>query len=207
MKQQRNDSETVFCIAILYCTTEQEKTTKQQNNKTSKTIMSTSSNQPQQPILFLDVDGVLCLAGPGLYQLPHQRSLHSPSVSLLKQLIEETDCLVVVSSSWRKKKNSLLLLKEKLEKEGELREGCVGEERVTPVVGRGKRDEEIVGWLRGCGEEMEGRRWAVLDDSEGKFGGEEGKEVKRHLVVVRSSVGFSEGDYVRTKKLLLGERK
>ena len=159
--------------------------------------------QQQQPILFLDVDGVLCLAGAGLYQLPEKRTLHPPAVSFLKKLIEETNCLVVVISSWRKKEKTLLLLKKRLEEEGGLPVGSIEKERVTPVIERKKRDEEVVLWLKENGREEKEGGWAVLDDSDGKFEGREGGVVRKRLVCVRSSVGISEGDFIRAKRLLL----
>jgi HAD domain in Swiss Army Knife RNA repair proteins len=160
---------------------------------------------PAAPILFLDVDGVLCLAGPGLYVVggAKNRSLHGPAVEELEKLLSAVDdrLRIVVSSSWRQSADSMDALKEKLRRQG--MEGI--ELESTPVIARHRRDEEIAAWLEANvegGLAVAGLRFAVLDDSgDEKFGGKHAKIVKEHLVRV-GSAGFGEPERLRAVRLL-----
>ncbi len=55
-------------------------------------------------VIFLDIDGVLCLASTGgLYALPGQKKFHQPSVDQLKEVVDQSKAVLVMSSSWRLK--------------------------------------------------------------------------------------------------------
>lgn len=46
------------------------------------------------PIVFLDVDGVLCLAGKGLYALPGKRTFDETALNQLKNIINKSGAKV-----------------------------------------------------------------------------------------------------------------
>jgi hypothetical protein len=118
--------------------------------------------------LFLDVDGVLNYRGCK-YKLPNSNIyfVDDEKIKLLKQIIDATDCKVVLSSTWRYEwiwsdlgmntDGSFDLLKKKL-----LEYGIELMSR-TPKLESGYRGEEIDTWLKSWqGEPIES--FIILDD-------------------------------------------
>jgi HAD domain in Swiss Army Knife RNA repair proteins len=156
-----------------------------------------SSSTIKTRVIFLDVDGVLCLAGASLYALGNKKTFHEPAVSLLKELVEsatalQTQTQIVVISSWRTKQTSLDGVATRLSESG-ISNDCM--RGATPAIARERRDEEIVAWLEENGDsEEEAISWVVLDDSDSKFGGKFGAKVRKHLVHIDSSYGIRDVD-------------
>lgn len=59
-------------------------------------------------VLFLDVDGVL--NGDRDYSVDHRFPLNPGSMSLLRGILDETGCKVVISSTWRKLPDAVAVL-------------------------------------------------------------------------------------------------
>jgi hypothetical protein len=90
-------------------------------------------------VLFLDIDGVLCL---DRIKLPKDLKFDETSISNLKMFLNETKPKIILSSTWRYKK-------EKLDRVNEFFKTFEIDKisDVTPTIQRNKRDEEIVQWL------------------------------------------------------------
>mmetsp|Transcript_32041 Transcript_32041/g.43886 ORF Transcript_32041/g.43886 Transcript_32041/m.43886 type:complete len:170 (+) Transcript_32041:83-592(+) len=151
-------------------------------------------------ILFLDIDGVLCLPGAGMYQLDHKKEFHPPAVARLRELIEQTEAKIVVSSSWRKKKGLMESMTQKLEGDGGFPAGTII--GATPSLDRSKRDEEIGQWLSDHGYSFENDHWVVFDDSDSKFSGEKSVTIRKRLILVNRQKGISDGDCIQAKRKL-----
>ena len=105
-------------------------------------------------ILFLDVDGVL-----NNFSLLYQNGfdyIDPHMVSLVRFIVRQTECLIVLSSSWRLTQENKNLVGVALKQQGMFMHGTTPE---TP----GARSNEISKWLGSNGEV---ERYAVLDDDE-----------------------------------------
>mmetsp|Transcript_9617 Transcript_9617/g.14485 ORF Transcript_9617/g.14485 Transcript_9617/m.14485 type:complete len:165 (-) Transcript_9617:21-515(-) len=153
-------------------------------------------------IIFLDIDGVLCLAGAGLYQLPGRKKFEENAVKSLLSLCETFPLAkLVIISSWRQKKSSMKELGEKLVGLGFKSDTIYGS---TPVINRNKRDEEIACFLESCPTL---KHFTILDDSDEKFNGSAAKRLRPHLTLIDSSKGLTQSDVLRAKKQLEKEFK
>lgn len=117
-------------------------------------------------VLFLDVDGVLNRVGtrervPGHGVLGIEQS----KCEMIRRILRETGCGVVVSSTWRRYDDLLIHLWEQLGAEAKAR--WIGE---TPILDRVResgiyvakvRGDEIQAWLD---EHPEVSRFVILDD-------------------------------------------
>lgn len=106
-------------------------------------------------IIFLDVDGVLnCTSrwkgGSG-------KHLDAECLANLKKIVDETQCKIVVSSTWRILHETMADLLDALEKIG-LKEFVIGK---TPKGGQ-ERVNQITEWLMYCRNDVES--FAILDD-------------------------------------------
>lgn len=101
-----------------------------------------------QPILFLDVDGVLKVPG---------RSDGEP-VALLHRVIEQTGCRIVLSSAWRRMGLAQAETEIRMQL-GYKGPGFVGR---TPDLMGAPRGHEIAAWLAASADPV--GCWAVVDD-------------------------------------------
>lgn len=103
----------------------------------------------ESPILFLDVDGVLnSYKTGGLYALKRN------CLRRLQQIVELTQCRIVLSSTWRKDEYALKRLKRVLSYRG------IRIFSTTPNLGK-HRGLEIAVWLK---ENSYEGPYAILDD-------------------------------------------
>lgn len=101
-------------------------------------------------VLFLDVDGVLnTFKSGGIYTLTRTK------LRLLQQIVEETGCEIVLSSTWRKDTEAFKILNKKLAYRGLKISG------VTPVLYE-PRGLEIASWLN---DNPGVTKYAIVDDS------------------------------------------
>ena len=119
-------------------------------------------------ILFLDVDGVLntidskgrliCKNGD-LYEL----NINNNRIKLLKKIIDDTNCKIVLTSTWRTKYIACNKLEKKLKyKNIEIFD-------YTPILGeKSMRGEEIKSWLYQYKQKMNIHliKYAILDDDD-----------------------------------------
>ena len=102
-----------------------------------------ASEEQRMKLLFLDVDGVLnnCEV---VNALPRGKdSLGEHQLRLLKTLVSEAGCQIVLISTWRRLPESLATLGVAFQKHGI--PVWVG---VTPHLKTGRRADEILSWLR-----------------------------------------------------------
>lgn len=108
-------------------------------------------------LLFLDFDGVL---GPGSFSIYDNDPRGLEAKAQVRRIISETDCHIIVSSTWRKYVE-ISELAEYLCKAGVI--SCpskvVGK---TPIIGW--RGDEIVTWLKHSNIHV--TSFAILDDKE-----------------------------------------
>ena len=117
--------------------------------------MNASSLSPR--IIFLDVDGVLCLSRSLQcdYHAEDATLLHPSDSSLfpieraclqnLIQLVSRTEASIVVSSSWRTSETNLAWLTVALREAGLPEHSVI---RTTPLLSGQSRGAEILAWLR-----------------------------------------------------------
>lgn len=104
-------------------------------------------------VLFLDVDGVLnSLNSGGMYALKRL------CLKRLENIVKDTGCKIVLSSTWRKDEYALKRLKRVLKYRGLEIYGT------TPIHEKGFRGEEINWWLRNQDGDI-GIDYAIVDDN------------------------------------------
>ena len=131
----------------------------------SPTPAPAAADQPStsEPLLFLDIDGVICCN--------YECRLEEDKLRQLKRIHKATACKIVISSDWRKN----LPMKQKLQRAlDRLGIPCIGSTPVAKTnwkqVGNWKyeigcRPMEIVEWLRKYRRhDLDGLRWAAIDD-------------------------------------------
>lgn len=145
-------------------------------------IPSFSRRAVTDPILFLDIDGVMNT--PSGMSSNRSNAIFTPSaVAGLRRIVTETDCAIVISSSWRE--DQMGNLKDTLISHGlELVvDRIIGSTPVLSPNDHPTREDEIGCWLHhSCHQ----GRIAILDD-EPMFG-----ELTPWHVRIRDSVGLDE---------------
>jgi hypothetical protein len=131
----------------------------------------TPESTPTPPVLFLDVDGVLNRCGKS------NQGLEADKIDLLRTIIRETNCRVVLSSTWRLNPTAL----KRVEKEIFIHD-------VTPDLGDKTtlrktvpRGREIAAWLK----ENKAGHFVILDDDNDM------EELSSHLVRTESYTGLT----------------
>lgn len=111
-------------------------------------------------VLFLDIDGVLNThKSIGRFGFDF---IDNILVALVARIVRETDCKIVLSSTWRIEEKDRMLVTRELAEQGLTIHDC------TPVITRGcweeggwvRRHEEIQSWLN----QNPVDRFAILDD-------------------------------------------
>ena len=112
-------------------------------------------------VLFLDIDGVLNT--PKMLGRFGIDFIDNILVALVARIVRETDCKIVLSSTWRIDKQDLMLATRELAEQGLIIYDC------TPVITRSggwesggsvRRHEEIQSWI----DQNPVTRFAILDD-------------------------------------------
>lgn len=130
------------------------------------------------PVIFLDVDGVLNTR-PG--------SLDSDKLDFIRELIAETGCLLVLSSSWRLIERQMARISAELPIW-----------RVTPEIGPWNRGDEVRAFLAA---NPAVQRFVILDD----WGNAGWGNLSRHLLLVPAYLGLCSADLPAIKAIM--ERK
>ncbi len=136
-------------------------------------------NHPQK-IIFLDVDGVLTHE---YYLNGVEEDLDETKIKILKQIIDQTNAKIVLSSTWRKyskisiksKRNPYQVLEELLKRQGlEIYDKTpilhqikkINNKQINGIIKlEHKRAEEILTWLDNHNPES----FVILDDNEHDF--------------------------------------
>jgi len=143
---------------------------------------------PQHPpLIFLDIDGVICCNFQG--------NLEEPKLAQLKRVASATGAKVVLSSDWRRK----LPLKQKVQRAlkrcGIPYVGATPQRVVTETAGnwiyeKPCRPQEIVEWLRQYREGGSTIAWVAVDDRDllTELGG---AELRGHFVQTNFCTGLT----------------
>ncbi len=163
-----------------------------------------------RPVLFLDIDGVLnstewqksYVPSPLFHNLPNElkhaeEALDPIAMGLLNDVVEATNCLVVLSSTWRKQ-YPLHIVTRLLRYRGFQHRlfGATPDLSYTRAGPRRMRGDEIDWWLKELGEPC---RFAIVDDD---------SDMEPHmdrLVQTSCEAGLTFGEAVRLISLL-GEK-
>ena len=153
-----------------------------QTNQPNKSSENINVKQPK-PLLFLDFDGVL----HPVSAKPHQRF---SCAALLEEALQDAQCEIVISSSWRFR-YSLAELREMLPIK--LAQRVIG--LTGPVhIGDFARHTEIQNFL----DSLPLRRWIALDDCAWAFPN------TSQLVVCKSSTGLTPAEAEDVRQWLTG---
>lgn len=152
------------------------------------TLMATAS---EQPVLFLDIDGVL-LAGRHWRdgQVKNTTWIPPDTVAILNRICDEAGCLVVLSSSWRRDENCRdhLLLAGFC---GEFHQDWRTEHSRAELHSRGA---EILAWLL---DHSEIESYGILDDDIDMLPNQ-----MRRFVQVDGEIGLTDADANRLISML-----
>lgn len=119
----------------------------------------------RRPVLFLDVDGVLNCRASFKNPVAGYKPLDADKITLLNRIAAETNCLVVVSSTWRLDagfKERLAAVGAKIEYHDEWRTEYMHATTVNGIMIGKRRGDEIKQWLvkNGRGDAP----FVILDD-------------------------------------------
>lgn len=163
------------------------------------TPIDVSSDSTERPLLFLDLDDVLCLNSPyggrhlQLDSLPpdlYQRLWSAPAVAALKHVLDEAKPTVVLTTSWLSfidlaaarqlfSVSGLVELADALHPDGE-----------APQLWGKTRLDAIDAWLQ---RHRWSGKYAILDDTESGTGLHRSRHDRAgRLVLCDAGVGFSE---------------
>ncbi len=150
-----------------------------------------------KPVIFLDMDGVLCT------QRSHHafardlmwRHLDPVGVGLLERLVEENKALLVCSSTWRVHYNKSAMTT--MLSIGGMRKVPWHDDWQTPNFSTGARGTEIAHWLKMNGEPP----YLILDDDLDML-----PEQKPFFVHTHEHDGFLWEHYVKAEKILRGAK-
>ena len=142
------------------------------------------STDPEHPLLFQDVDGVLNRYIQGTPEL-------DPTLLRnLRRTLDHTDADLVLSTQWRKYPQHSRRLREALEKSGIPADRIVGQ---TPSLcgGPGCRVQEIKSFLDSHAELLDhNKRWAAVDDED--LSAQDPEFMKGHFVQTDPLQGLTE---------------
>ncbi|CAK8990737.1 unnamed protein product [Durusdinium trenchii] len=140
-----------------------------------------------QPVIFLDVDGVL---HPGTYEAHRCQDLfRSQCLTELRRIIDATNAILVLSSSWRESPGACRRLKKVLEEHGM---SLFGSTEVSGCPGLRGRGLEINRWLRSHAQHVQIPYWLALDDLD--LAKEGGLVPREHLVRTNTQFGLRPDD-------------
>lgn len=147
---------------------------------------------PSAPLVFLDIDGVLCCDEPG--------QLGAEQLQQLRRLCHSTRAVVVLSSDWRR---DTVLRRKAADAFRSMQVQLIGD---TPCRSSRQplRPLEITDWLRNDAKQRGGRRaprWVVIDDRHllEEVGGD---ELEGRFVQVDPTVGLDAATVDRAVEIL-----
>lgn len=150
-----------------------------------------NSGETEMKILFLDIDGVINSARTAKafngypWNAKSLENFDKVAIRLIQLLCEETNCSIVLSSTWRLDENWMDL-------ESQL--GLPIIDRTPKVRFSSVRGEEIKAWLEKQDQTIQ---YAIVDDTDEML-----DEQKDHFVHVDGLNGLSYENYNRLKELL-----
>ena len=159
------------------------------------TITSPSSSEQHghldnlECVIFLDVDGVLHPPNP-----KHERLFFRTScMDLLKKICTESNCKIVLSTTWRLHEQGRATLAAKLAEHG-----CPGFVSRTPSIAQFQRPREILAWVN----KHRPLTWCAIDD----WPLHEDARMKGHFVQTRPRYGLQPDTAARVLSMLAAQR-
>eukprot|EP01080_Neovahlkampfia_damariscottae_P011475 gene11475-4639_t len=149
----------------------------------------------EQVVLFLDIDGVLCL---NKIKLPKNLTFDETSAENLKLFINEIKPKIILSSTWRYKNAQIERLDTLFEQHQ-----IPKISGVTPNISRNQRDEEICEWLE---KNSNPKLWIAFDDGD-LLSGKEKAKMKGHTMRIDSSKGITDFDVKMAIKSIEKQKK
>ena len=149
-------------------------------------------------ILFLDIDGVLNFEGCEARTPEGYVGISDALVKKLRHIVDRTDAVIVLTSSWRKQKDAPMwqYLNRKLGKQG-LHIGST----LSSSFHESERYEAILDWMRKNTLEGEIESWCILDDVP-HIGYMEDMDVARHFIYTSRVLGLTDGDVDKAVRIL-----
>lgn len=147
-------------------------------------------NLPKLKILFLDIDGVLNTL-PSSTESSTNPSHYFPQIRLkrLKNIIDSTNCKIVLSSSWRLRDFSKKTLWEKFESIGiDVKTCYIGD---TPSIKKA-RAFQIETYLNEIKSKYEISHWCAVDDMELDSTQQTAQIMKDHFVKTEIATGLTD---------------
>lgn len=152
---------------------------------TSSSLKSSAPLHGLDCVLFLDVDGVLHTPNP-----KHERLLfRSTCMDLLRSICAQTNCHIVLSTTWRLHEQSRAALAAKLAEHG-----CPEFVSKTPSIAQFQRPKEILAWVN----KYRPVAWCAVDD----WPLHEDPRMKGHFVQTRARYGLQPDTAARVVELL-----
>lgn len=167
------------------------------------------SDITNKPILFLDIDDVICFNDPyggynaflAVNDLNNKRQnaiwkelFNKKAVSYLKQLIVENDFQIVLSTSWKDLFSKDDLIKVLNNCGLEFITGRIHNSWCTPYIHNGSRGEEIYQWLDANPTDS----FVILDDEHSGKDWDHNKHKNAVLCKVGKGLGQSEYDQINS---------
>ena len=157
-------------------------------------------------IIFLDIDEVVC-TNRSRYIYDRMSALDEISCRFLLKLCEESNCKIVIHSSWRFHEEGINLFLEELNRTlPELLEYIMGDslKRVTnPKIY--DRLESINDWLFKYNEEEHVANYIIIDDYPLEFNKDTEYLMENFIKIEDPNVGFNYPDYWKAREMLRSE--
>ena len=147
------------------------------------------------PVIFLDVDGVICLNDRGELELSKMEQL--------ARVCEATGAGIVLSSDWRRNVELKKRAYEALDRMGIQVLGCTSTTR--PLEIHSFRPLEIIEWLATHADSAEPRRWIAIDDRL-LLKEHEGEKMEGHFLRTSYPEGLGESQANEAIALLNGQQ-
>ena len=145
-----------------------------------------------RPVIFLDVDGVICLNDRGELELA--------KLEQLARVCMATGAGVVLSSDWRRRVDLKKRAYEALDRMGIHVLGCTSTSREMTY---SYRPVEILEWLEAHADDAEPRRWLAIDDRL-LLKEQEGEQMEGHFLRTSYPEGLGESQADQAIELLNG---
>ena len=163
-----------------------------------------------QPIVFLDIDGVLLPFGDDVADVPENHLFPDRCLAALSLLLAESGACIVLSSTWRAQPQYMQDIVNDFQRYAAAHGGPLGDingfTRTTCPMTYSVRQLEIRTWLA-SGEDV--GAWVALDDEpllEGKACQKHRAQFEGHVVQTASHEGLTEEQAMRAVALLAKQR-
>lgn len=139
--------------------------------------------------LFLDIDGVM--NNSEMWNLPIEQQISEDKIKLLKNIIDATDCEIVLSSTWR------IIDRHKHIVGRNLTKYDIDLMYETPLLNEGNRGDEIKLFLKPFAKNNVPFKFVILDDDK-----DMNEYTDTNLVKIDCNTGLTESDVEKAISIL-----